>query len=147
MINVYRRALDEYAKDPEGYKFKDEWLEELKKISHRHYTTGFYFDKPDEEEHNYDSAGYSRDYDYLGIIRDYLPESKEAVIEVRSKIFKGDTIEIFGPKTDTFEEELEYIKNEEGEEIPDAPHPHQLVKVRVENEVSEYDLVRRKKVD
>ncbi|WP_027340178.1 peptidase U32 family protein [Halonatronum saccharophilum] len=145
VINIYRRALDEYARDPKGYEFKEEWLEELKKISHRHYTTGFYFDKPEEDEQNYDSSGYSRTYDYLGIIRDYLPESKEAVIEVRSKIFKDDLVEIFGPKTDTFEEKLEYIKNEDGEEIPDAPHPHQLITVKVEKEVSEYDLVRRKR--
>ncbi|GAB6099143.1 U32 family peptidase [Halanaerocella petrolearia] len=145
VTNVYRRALDAYAQDPEGYEFKEEWWTELKKISHRLYTTGFYFERPAGSEQNYDGSGYSRDYDFMGIVRDYLPETEEAVIEVRTKFFQGDVVEIFGPETDTFATKLEYIKNEEGKEIPDAPHPHQLITVKVGQQVEINDLVRRKK--
>ncbi|TDX46774.1 peptidase U32 family protein [Orenia marismortui] len=147
VTNVYRRALNEYAKDPKNYKFKEEWLEELIKISHRNYTTGFYFEKPGGSEQNYDDSGYTRAYDFMGIVRDYLPASNEAVIEVRSKFFTGDIIEIFGAKTDTFIQEIEYIENEAGERVADAPHPHQLIKVKVDNPVEKYDLVRRKRGD
>ncbi len=144
VTNIYRRALDSYVKDPENYQFKDEWLEELEKISHRHYTTGFYFGKADSNAQNYDDSGYLREYDFMGIIRDYLTDTKEAVIEVRSKFFKGDVVEIFGSRTDTFSQRLDYIKDEDGNEIPTAPHPHQLIKVKVDQAVNRYDLVRRK---
>ncbi|ADL11966.1 peptidase U32 family protein [Acetohalobium arabaticum] len=147
VVNTYRQALDEWAEDPENYTFKEEWLDELKKISHRHYTTGFYFDQPGAEGQNYETSSYVRDYDFMGIVQEYLPETEEAVIEVRSKFFEGDEVEIFGPKTDSFIEELEYIKNEEGERILDAPHPHQLITVKVEEPVEKYDLVRREKRD
>ncbi|AGB41952.1 collagenase-like protease [Halobacteroides halobius DSM 5150] len=147
VTNVYRRALDAYAKDPKQFKFKEEWWTELKKVSHRLYTTGFYFGEPGGSEQNYDGSGYSRNYDFMGIIRDYLPDSKEAVIEVRTKFFQGDVVEIFGPKTDTFSTKIDYIINEEGERISNAPHPHQLITVKVEQPVKEYDLVRRKKGD
>lgn len=147
VVNTYRQALDKWAKDSENYTFKEEWLDELKKISHRHYTTGFYFGQPGAEGQNYETSSYVRDYDFMGIIQDYLPETEEAVIEVRSKFFEGDEVEIFGPKTDSFIEELEYIKNEEGERIPDAPHPHQLITVKVEEPVEKYDIVRREKRD
>ena len=43
---VYRQALDEYAADPAGYRCRPEWLEELAKLSHRGYTTGFLFGAP-----------------------------------------------------------------------------------------------------
>lgn len=43
---VYRQAIDSYFKDPISYQFKPEWLEELKKVSHRDYTTGFFFSPP-----------------------------------------------------------------------------------------------------
>lgn len=145
VTNTYRHVLDEFANEGEDYQFDEKWLHELEKISHRHYTTGFYFDKPSGSEQNYDSSGYSRDYDFMGIVRDYLPKTKEAVIEVRTKFFKGDTVEIFGPETDTFRQRLDYIKNDEGEEIADAPHPHQLITVKVKNRVQEYDIVRREK--
>nr|WP_282706960.1 U32 family peptidase [Natroniella acetigena] len=145
VANVYRRALDEYKKDPENYQFNPEWLTELKKISHRHYTTGFYFGKPSGKEQNYRSSGYSRDYDFMGIVRDYLPQTEEAVIEVRNKFFQGDQVEIFGPETDTFVEVIDQIKDEDGQEIETAPHPHQLITVKVNQSVNKYDLVRRER--
>ena len=42
-------AIDEYYRNPAGYKFNEKWLEEIKKASHRDFTTGFYFGKPTEE--------------------------------------------------------------------------------------------------
>jgi len=41
VTRVYRSALDAYRQDPEGFRFRPEWLEELKRLSHRDYTTGF----------------------------------------------------------------------------------------------------------
>nr|WP_282580225.1 U32 family peptidase [Natroniella sulfidigena] len=145
VTNVYRRALDEYKADPENYQFNPKWLAELKKISHRHYTTGFYFDRPTGKEQNYTSSGYSRDYDFMGIVRNYLPQTEEAVIEVRNKFFQGDQVEIFGPETDTFVEVIDQIKDEDGKEIEAAPHPHQLITVKVNQSVNKYDLVRRER--
>ena len=145
VTNVYRRALDEYAKNPANYSFKEGWLAELKKISHRHYTTGFYFEAPGGSEQNYETSGYSRQYDFMGVVHDYNPETKEAVIEVRNKFFQGDQVEIFGPETDTFEQEIESMVNEDGLTITEAPHPKQLITVKVKEAVNKYDLVRREK--
>lgn len=145
VTRTYRQALDEWSKNSDDYQFKEEWLKELKKISHRHYATGFYLGKPGPESQNYESSAYSRGYDFMGIVQDYFPEDGEAVIEVRSKFFVNDVVEFFGPETEPFVEELEYIKNEEGELIEDAPHPHQLITVKVKNPVQKYDLVRREK--
>ena len=141
---VYRQAINRYLKDPDNYRFDPIWLEELKSVSHRHYTTGFYFGKPGAEEHNFESSAYVRNYDFMGFVLDYLPEEKEAVVEVRSKFFKGDTVEIFGPETQAFEVPLTYLKDEEGNEIEAAPHPHQIIRIPVERPVDQYDMVRRK---
>ena len=46
--SVYRDAIDTYYKDSENFKINPEWIKELTKISHRDYTTGFYFEKTDE---------------------------------------------------------------------------------------------------
>ena len=52
-VRAYRMALDEYYKDPENWKFNPMWLEELKKGSHRDYSTGFFLNRPDENSNNY----------------------------------------------------------------------------------------------
>jgi putative protease len=145
VTRTYRQALDEWARNCEEYEFKEEWLKELRKISHRHYATGFYFGPPGPEAQNYESSTYSRDYDFMGIVQNYLPGTEEAIIEVRNKFFVNDVVEIFGAETESFTEKLEYIKNEEGELIEDAPNPHQLITVKVKEPVQKYDLVRREK--
>lgn len=144
---VYRQALDRYAANPETYQYDPNWLEELKTVSHRSYTTGFYFGKPGASEHNYESSTYVRNYDFMGFVLDYLPEEREAIIEVRSKFFTGDRMEIFGPQTKTFTVELHYLKNEEGSLIESAPHPHQIIRIPVAHPVQKWDMVRREKSD
>lgn len=142
---VYRQALDQYAADPAKYQYDPQWLEELKTVSHRSYTTGFYFGKPGATEHNYESSAYIRNFDFMGFVMRYLPEEKEALIEVRSKFVKGDTMEIFGPHTPTFRVDLTYLKDEEGTEIEAAPHPHQIIRIPVDQPVREWDMIRREK--
>lgn len=56
VVRVYRAAIDAYYRDPEHYRFKPEWLTELSKASHRHFSTGFFYGKPGEEAQNYESS-------------------------------------------------------------------------------------------
>ena len=145
VTNVYRQALDEYIKDPADYKFKKEWFAELKKISHRQYTTGFYYDPPEAKDHNYESSGYSRNFDFMGVVKDYFPNQKEAQIEVRNKFFQEDVVEFFGPGRNSFSQKIDYIKDEKGIFIEEAPHPKQLITVPVNKEVEAGYLVRRER--
>lgn len=147
VTSVYRQAVDSFFANPENYQFDSNWLLELKKVSHRSYITGFYLHPPGPEEHNYESSAYVRTYDFMGLVREYFPETQEAVIEVRSKFFQDDIIEIFGPKTKVFTTKLEYIFDQEGNQIDSAPHPHQIIKVPVSHPVLPYDMVRRVKPD
>lgn len=68
VVRVYREAIDNYYADPASYRFRPEWLEELSKVSNRHFTTGFFLGKPDENAQNYESGAYIREYDFIGIV-------------------------------------------------------------------------------
>ena len=74
VVRSYRMAIDEYYKNPEEYKFNEKWLEEIKKASHRDFTTGFYFGKPTSEAQVYTSSSYIRGYDFVGLVLDYDEE-------------------------------------------------------------------------
>lgn len=145
VTSVYRQALDLYYQAPEEYQFDEKWLEELRKVSHRDYITGFFLNPPGSVEHNYRSSAYQRDYDFMGIVRDYLPSTAEAVVEVRHKFEKGDQLEIMGPGITPFEIELDYIISEKGERVETAPHPQELIRIPVKREVKPYYLIRREK--
>lgn len=145
VTSVYRQALDLYYQDPENYQFDENWLEELRKASHRRYISGFFLNPPGPEEQNYRTSAYQRDYDFMGIVRDYLPARAEAVVEVRHKFVKGDKLEITGPGITPFETELDYIISEDGEMVESAPHARELIRIPVKQEVKPYYLVRREK--
>jgi len=145
VVNTYRQLIDQYYENPENFEFDPELLAELRKISHRDYTKGFYYGKPGAEGQRYESSSYLRTYDFMGVIKDYDPTQKEAVVEVRNKIFKGDQLELVVPGQKSFTITANYLLNEEGEKIEAAPHPKQLIKIPLASEVPDGSLLRRQK--
>lgn len=143
VIRSYRMAIDEYYRDPKNYKFNEKLLDEIKKVSHRDFTTGFYFRKPTEEDQVYTTSSYIRGYDFVGLILDYDKDTKLATIEQRNRMFKGDTIEVFGPNKDYFSQKIEEMWDEDGNEIEVAPHPQQIIKIKMAKEVETYDIIRK----
>jgi putative protease len=145
VINTYRQLIDQYYKDPKNFEPEPELLAELRKISHRDYTKGFYYGKPGAEGQRYESSSYLRTYDFMGVVKDYDQTKKEAVVEVRNKIFKGDQLELIVPGRNTFTITADYLLDEEGAEIEAAPHPKQLIKIPLAKEIPAGSLLRRQK--
>lgn len=144
IVRAYRQAIDAYFNNPAGYVMNPEWMEEILKVSHRDYTTGFYFGRPDLRGENYESD-YRRLYDFVGVVREYRPESAIAVIEQRNRFQLGDELEFTGPHTDTFTQGIQAMWNEDGQPIEAAPHPLQTVLVKTDRPVEPLDMLRRAK--
>jgi putative protease len=145
VVSAYRKALDEYFKAPASYEYNPAWMTELMKASHREFTTGFYFDKPTNEDQNYQTSSYIRDYSFIGIVKSYDPETSMAIVEQRNKMVLGDTIEVFGPRKDFFQQKLTVLLNEEGEPIESAPHPQQILQIKMEQPVDVNYILRKEK--
>jgi putative protease len=142
-VRAYRMAIDEYVKDPENWKFNPMWLEELKKGSHRHYSTGFYLGKTTTKDQNYESASYVRNYDFVGVVRALEEESGLVVVEQRNRMFVGDKVEIIGPYKETMYATILEMYNENGEPIESAPHAKQIVKMKLDIPVEEHYMLRK----
>ncbi|HSQ89833.1 U32 family peptidase [Romboutsia sp.] len=142
-VRAYRMALDEYYKDPENFKFNPMWLDELKKGSHRDYCTGFYFNRPDADAHNYESASYIRNYDFIGIVRGHDEENDLVIVEQRNKMNVGDKIEVIGPFKETIHANILDMYNEVGEPIESAPHARQIVKMKLDIKVEKDYMLRK----
>ena len=137
--------LDRYCADPENYVFNEAEYEELCKVSHRPYTTGFYFGKPDENSQVYTSSSYIRDYDLIGIVKSYDAENGIATITQRNRFFKGDEIEIIQPMKPFFVQAVDSMCDENGNEIEVANHAEQIVKFKTAQPVCEGAMIRKKK--
>ena len=146
IVHAYRKAIDAYFADPENYQFDPAWMSELKKVSHREFTTGFYFNQPTNKDQNYQTSAYTREYSFVGLVKAYDKETGFALVEQRNKMVIGDEIEIFGPDMDFFAQEVsEMYDAETGEKLESAPHPQQLLRMKMDKPVKENYMLRMKK--
>ena len=143
VVRVYREALDRFCDSPESYRFQPEWFEELCKISHRGYTTGFFLGPPRDLDHEYHSR-YIRSHDFVGIIEG-VAESGAAIIEARNRFAIGDTLEFIRPGMSSDVHCVIAMENEGGEPVTVA-HPNQRILMRLPFPAAPYDLLRRSKV-
>lgn len=144
VIGAYRRAIDAYYEDRYNDAEKEQCLIELSKASHREFTTGFYYEKADEDAQNYKSSSYVREYSFVGMIKGYDEETSMAIVEQRNKMLIGDTVEIFGPDCRAFEQIItEMYDLETGEALKSAPHPQQMLKIKVDRPVKVNYMMRK----
>ena len=106
IISAYRKAIDAYYNDPVNYRFNPQWLEEVKKVSHRDYYTGFFFGIPQTGAQIYGTSSYIRDYDIIGIVLDYDEKTSLAKVSQRNRFFVGDEVEIMQPMKENFSQTI-----------------------------------------
>ena len=144
VARTYRKAIDDYLKDPVLYEKNMPWyLDQISNCTYRQFTTGFFYGKPDSEAQIYDSNTYVKEYTYLGIVGGSNAEGLYR-IEQRNKFSVGETIEIMKPNGDNIKAKVLRIVNEEGGEQESAPHPKQVLYIDLGVPMEQYDILRRK---
>jgi U32 family peptidase len=144
VVKVYREALDAFAAAPDDFSVRPEWWEELAKISHRPYTSGFYFNKTTHEDQIYGPATYSQSHDFVGLVLSYDPLTRLAVVEQRNNMKLGEEIEVLQPAEPNFRQKITRMTDNDGNDLTVAPHAQQLVAVPMERPVSRFAMLRRK---
>lgn len=147
VIKAYREAIDSCYENPAAFTVKEVWLEELDKVSHRAYTSGFYFNKSNEQDQIYGTSSYSQSHDFIGLVLSYDRVSGMAVVEQRNNMKVGETIEIAQPGKLPFTQVIEQMINADGENISVAPHPQQRITLPVRKPVVPFAMLRRKVAD
>lgn len=144
VVKAYRLAIDSYFADPDAFEIKDEWLDELQKVSHREYTTGFYFHRPTEKDQIYGSSSYIQTSDFIGLVLSYDEPTGFAIVEQRNNMKIGQEIEVIQPKGKTFKQNIDIMLNDEDVAIEVAPHAQQIIKIKMNESVEPYAMLRRK---
>lgn len=144
VVNVYRQVIDSYMADPENYVLKPEWIEEINKAANRPVNTGFFYDEPDHEDHIYEPEEKAVPYDFAGLVMGYDAETGMATIQQRNHFKPGAEVEFFGPNGTFFKQTVDQIWDTDGNELDAARHPLQLVKIKVDQPVHDFDMMRKK---
>ncbi len=142
-VKVYREAVDRYYEG--NFKYDEKWLKELETMSHRKYTSGFYFNKPDSNAQNYNNRNsYSQSHQLVAKVAEKLSRNKY-ILEVRNKIFTGEELEVVSndgkPKIIRLPE-MEITKKRVTSMVTDA-NPNSSVRIELDVDINRLDMIRR----
>lgn len=142
VTNAYRMALDILKKDPEHFELPQWVKDEVFKVSHRKYCTGFYNGHPKECQY-YENSGYIREYDVVAMV----DECKDGRIFAtqRNKFSVGAEVEILSPGKEFDTLKIDAIYNEYGESVDSASHAMMKLSIPCEKTYPKNSIIRIKK--
>ena len=115
---AYRNAIDEYLKNPTDDFKPSQWiLDEMEKMSHREYTTGFNFG-PIKNGQVTDTGGYIRNWDVCALYKDY--SNGRLIVSQRNRFFEGDELEGVEPGKKPYKLVVEDLYNLDDDEKVDV---------------------------
>lgn len=146
VVSVYRKVIDEYCADPENFRIKREWLEELEKCANRDAASAFFEGEPSYEEQMYGIHGRKTSTDFIGLVMDYDYETKMVTLQQRNYFTKGQEVEFFGPGIENFRMTITNLWDEKGNDLDVARHPLQIVRFKSDIPVRPNNMMRKELV-
>ena len=138
VTNAYRHAIDYAAR---GEKLPAVWLEEVNKVSHRPYCTGFYYGDPGQY---YSDATYFTDAEVCAVVEECDGEGN-ALLTQRNRFCVGDTVELMTNDAEPEVFTVTELVNEEGENITAVPHAMMRFRMKLPRACSRLSILRKLK--
>lgn len=138
---AYRNAVDLYYKLGKDYELPQWIKDEMNKISHREYSTGFFLGNQPGQVHS--NGGYIREYDVVAMCDDY--KDGTAFLTQKNKFLVGDVLDVLPPKGESFNIKIDTIYNHLGQQVENAPHPMEKLTVPCDKEIPAGSFIRKKK--
>ena len=136
VTGAYRHCLDAAAA---GEQVDPVWRDEVEHVSHRHYSTGFFYGEPGQYTSN---SRYIREWQVAAIVTD-CDEEGNAVLSLRNKFSAGDEVEIVGPDTRPFSMVVSEMRDTDGAVIKEARTPQMVFRMKLPRQVPAMSIVRR----
>ena len=137
VTGAYRHCLDAAGA---GRAIDPVWREEVEKVSHRPYSTGFYYGTPGQF---YQDARYIRLWQVAALVTDCDGEGN-AVLSLRNKFRRGDCLEVVGPDVRPFSLEAEGLYSEDGEPLEEVRKPGAAFRMKLPRPVPPWSMLRRR---
>ena len=135
VTGAYRHVLDDVAA---GRPVDPAWRDEVEHVSHRPYSTGFYFGEPGQYTAN---GRYIRDWQICAVVESCTPEGL-ATLSLRNKFAAGDTVEVVGPDSKPFSMVVPPMEDLEGNALLEPKTPQSRFTMRLPRPVPPLSFVR-----
>ena len=149
VIYVYRKLIDMVVNNTLTEAYTKYYLSILNRCANRDSTDQFFNGLPGKDK-QYFLLGRDEvsNKDFLGIVKEYDQKTNMVTIEQRNYFKPGDVVEFFGPNKEATTFKIPDIIYDENDTIIDvANHPKMIVKFKIEEQLSEFDMMRLKVFD
>jgi len=136
VTGAYRHALDDAAA---GRPPDPVWRGEVEHVSHRPYSTGFYYGSPGQFT---DNARYIREWQVVALVT-ACDETGLATLSLRNKFAAGDEVELVGPDTRPFAFTAPVMRGVDGSELREPRTPQTVFTMRLPRPVPAWSILRR----
>ncbi len=136
VTGAYRHAIDDAAA---GRSPDPVWLNEVEHVSHRHYSTGFYYGQPGQY---YENSRYIRSWQVCAVIESCDAQGN-AVLSLRNKFRTGDAVEIVGPNLRPFAMTVPEMRDDGGFTLFEPKTPQMRFTMQLPCQVPPMSFVRR----
>ncbi|OLA51740.1 MAG: peptidase U32 [Oscillibacter sp. CAG:241_62_21] len=135
VTGAYRHVLDDVAA---GRPVDPVWRDEVEHVSHRHYSTGFFYGQPGQF---YEDARYIRDWQICAVVMGCTPEGL-ATLSLRNKFACGDQVEVVGPDTKPFTMTAPMMTDSQGLPLTEPKTPQMVFTMQLPHPVPPMSFVR-----
>lgn len=136
VTGAYRHCIDAAAK---GLPLDPVWRDEVEHVSHRIYSTGFYYGAPGQYTQ---SSRYIRQWQVCAVVLDCGSDGM-ATMSLRNKFAAGDTLELVGPDTRPFSFQAPVMQDESGADLRGPRTPQMVFRMELPQPVPPYSILRR----
>ena len=136
VTGAYRHCIDDVAA---GREIDPVWRDEVDHVSHRIYSTGFYYGFPGQYTEN---SRYIREWQVCAIVES-CDENGMAVCSLRNKFHRGDALEVVGPDLRPFPITAEYMEDMDGNVLEEPRTTQMLFRLQLPQQVPAYTILRR----
>lgn len=133
---AYRHGMDAAAA---GKPLDPVWRDEVEHVSHRPYSTGFFYGQPGQY---YDDARYVREWQVAAIVMD-CDEAGNALLSLRNKFRTGDTVELVGPDVRPIQMTAPEMADGDGLPLFEPRTPQSLFHMKLPRQVPPWTILRR----
>lgn len=136
VTGAYRHCMDDLAN---GRSIDPVWRDEVEHVSHRIYSTGFYFGHPGQYTEN---SRYIRQWQICAIIENCDPDGT-ALCSLRNKFRTGDTLEVVGPDLRPFVIQAQDMTDQDGMALEEPRTPQMKFSMKLPKPVPSLSILRR----
>ena len=143
VVGTYRKIIDDYCENPDGFVFDEKYIKEIAKAENRLTSYGNYEKETTHEQQLYNIRNEQPTQEFIAIVLAYDEATNIATIEQRNYFSLGERVEVYGPNFRNDEFVVKKIYDESMNELEVARHPRQRLKIKVPFKVYPNEIIRK----